>query len=169
MCASGGGRNDLESLRRGVPLLRSDADRTNTALRLSMTTAFNRYIPVCGANTREKVGQLDATGVMDMYTWRASNLPILNVDSQYVYSPDQNFDMLRQGLAEWNSLKHLLLKDFYVLTPWHAPNDKQGFTAYAFYDPDARRACCLSSAWRIARATRSALRCPLSVKMKPSC
>jgi alpha-galactosidase len=143
-CASGGGRNDLESLRRGVPLLRSDADRTSTALRLSMTTAFNRYIPVCGANTREKVGQLDATGIMDMYTWRASYLPILNVDSQYVYSPNQNFDMLRHGLAEWDSLKHLLLKDFYVLTPWHAPNDKQGFTAYAFYDPDAREGVLLA-------------------------
>jgi hypothetical protein len=79
-----------------------------------------------------------------MYTWRASYLPILNVDSQYVYSPNQNFDMLRHGLAEWDSLKHLLLKDFYVLTPWHAPNDKQGFTAYAFYDPDAREGVLLA-------------------------
>ena len=30
-CASGGGRNDLESLRRGIPIMRSDADRTTTA------------------------------------------------------------------------------------------------------------------------------------------
>ena len=30
-----------------------------------------------------------------------------------------------------------LLKDFYVLTPWHTEKDVFGFTAYAFYDPDA--------------------------------
>jgi alpha-galactosidase len=44
-CASGGGRNDLESLRRGIPMLRSDSDRTTTALRLSMTCSFNKWIP----------------------------------------------------------------------------------------------------------------------------
>ena len=139
-CASGGGRNDLESLRRGIPLLRSDSDRTTTALRLSMTTSFNRYIPFCGANTKEKKEQLSLTGVTDTYTWRASYLPILNVDSQFVCDPDQDFDILRNGLNEWKSIRHLLLKDFYVLTPWHAPDDKKGFTAFAYHDPDTGEA-----------------------------
>jgi alpha-galactosidase len=49
-CASGGGRNDLESMRRGIPLLRSDYDRTTTGIRLSMTSAFNKWIPFCGAS-----------------------------------------------------------------------------------------------------------------------
>ena len=53
-CAAGGGRNDIESLRRAIPLLRSDSDRTTTASRLSMTTAFNQWVPFCGANSREK-------------------------------------------------------------------------------------------------------------------
>ncbi len=135
-CASGGGRNDLESLRRGIPLLRSDADRTTTALRLSMTTSFNRYVPFCGANTKEKKEQLALTGTTDVYTWRASYLPILNVDSQFVCDPGQDFSVLRQGINEWKSIRHLLLKDFYVLTPWHAPDDRRGFTAYAYHDPD---------------------------------
>jgi hypothetical protein len=26
-----------------------------------MTTSFNKWIPFCGANTKEKVGELDAT------------------------------------------------------------------------------------------------------------
>ncbi|NLG26136.1 MAG: hypothetical protein GX558_12320 [Clostridiales bacterium] len=136
-CASGGGRNDLASLRRAVPLLRSDSDRTSTALRLSMTTAFNRFIPFCGANTKEKAGQLDATGLSDRYTWRASYLPILNVDSQFVRDPDQDFDMLRFGLEEWKRINRFLLADFYPLTPWHAPGDRAGFTAFAYYDEDA--------------------------------
>ncbi len=136
-CASGGGRNDLESLRRGIPLLRSDADRTTTALRLSMTAAFNRWVPVCGANNREKPDQLSPTGKLDPYVWRASYLPVLNVDSQFVQDPDQDFNMLRWGLREWKRVSPYLLKDFYVLTPWHTEQDVYGFTAFAFWDPGA--------------------------------
>lgn len=142
-CASGGGRNDLESLRRGIPLLRSDADRTTTSLRLSMTTALNRWIPFCGANTKEKAGQLDATGRSDVYTWRASYLPVLNVDAQFVQDPEQDFDLLRFGLREWKRLSPYLLKDFYVLTPWHSQEERDGFTAYCFFDGQARKGAML--------------------------
>ncbi len=133
-CASGGGRNDLESLRRGIPFLRSDSDRTTTALRLSMTTAFNKWIPFCGANNKEKVGQLDPTGVLDMYVWRASYLPILNVDSQYVQDPDQDFEVLRRGLREWRRMSPYMLCDFYTLTPWHTEGDDNDFTAFSYFD-----------------------------------
>ena len=78
-----------------------------------------------------------ATGVLDMYVWRASYLPVMNVDSQFVQDPGQDFDMLRAGLKEWKKLSPFLLKEFYVLTPWHAGDDASGFTAYAFFDPDA--------------------------------
>lgn len=138
-CASGGGRNDLESLRRAVPLLRSDYDRTSTSLRLSMTTTFNRWIPFCGANTKEKEGQLSPTGKSDPYVWRASYLPILNVDSQFTQDPDQDFDMLRFGLREWKKVSPWLLKDFYVHTPWHSEHDRSNFTAYSFYDEEQGR------------------------------
>ena len=158
-CASGGGRNDLESLRRGIPLLRSDYDRTSTGIRLSMTTAFNRWVPFCGANNKEKTGQLAATGVLDMYVWRASYLPVMNVDSQFVQDPDQDFDMLRAGLREWKQLRPFLLKEFYALTPWHTEEETTGFTAYAFYDPDAGRGALL--AFRQEKCTESELPLPL--------
>ena len=135
-CASGGGRNDLESLRRGIPMLRSDYDRTTTAMRLSMTASFNRWVPVCGAINKEKTNQLAPTGVLDKYVWRASYLPVLNIDSQYAQDPEQDFDMLRFGLNEWKSINAFLLKDFYVLTPWHSPGDDAGFTAFAYDDAD---------------------------------
>ena len=135
-CASGGGRNDLESMRRGVPLLRSDSDRTSTALRLSMTTSFIKWIPFCGANTKEKLSQLAPTGISDPYVWRASYLPALNVDSQFVYDAEQNFDMLRFGLREWKRVAPYLLKEFYTLTPWHGEQDTADFTAFCYYDPD---------------------------------
>ncbi len=137
-CASGGGRNDLESLRRGIPLLRSDYDRTTTALRLSMTTAFNKWVPVCGANIKEKPDMLSPTGLLDKYIWRASYLPVLNIDSQYVQEPKPDFDLLRFGMKEWKRVSPYFLKDYYVLTPWHPETERTGFTAYAFYDPDEK-------------------------------
>jgi hypothetical protein len=109
-----------------------------------MTTSFNKWIPFCGANTKEKVGELDATGRTDVYTWRASYLPALNVDSQFVQDPDQDFSILRFGLHEWAKLKKYLLKDFYVLTPWHEKNDRAGFTAYSFVDDDEKRGAILA-------------------------
>ncbi len=143
-CASGGGRNDLESMRRGVPLLRSDKDRTYTALRLSITSAFNRWIPFCGANTKEKNHELAARGVSDPYVWRASYLPILNVDSQYVQDPDQDFDMLRFGVNEWKRVAPYLLKDMYHLTPWHSEYDRSGFTALCWFDPEEEKGVLLA-------------------------
>ncbi|MFA7673510.1 MAG: alpha-galactosidase [Clostridia bacterium] len=138
-CASGGGRNDLESLRRGVPILRSDSDRESTALRLSMTSSFNKWVPFCGAITKEKAKQLDARGISDKYVWRCSYLPILNVDTQFVQDPNQDFDILRFGINEWDTLKKYTLCDFYVHTPWHNKLDKKGFTAFSFYDPDTEK------------------------------
>ena len=158
-CASGGGRNDLESLRRGIPLLRSDYDRTSTAIRLSMTTAFNRWVPFCGANNKEKRGQLDPTGTLDMYVWRASYLPVMNVDSQYAQDPDQDFDILRRGLREWKRLNRFLLKEFYPLTPWHTEGETTGFTAFAWYDPEERAGALL--AFRQEKCRENALTLPL--------
>lgn len=135
-CAGGGGRNDLESMRRGVPLLRSDSDRTSVALRLSMTSSFNKWIPFCGANSKEKLSELAPTGVSDPYVFRASYLPALNVDSQFVYDESQNFDMLRFGLSEWKRVAPYMLEEFYTLTPWHSKNEITGFTAYTYFSPE---------------------------------
>lgn len=138
-CASGGGRNDLESMRRGIPLLRSDYDRTSTALRLSMTTSFNKWLPFSGANTKEKLEQLALTGKSDKYVWRASYLCALNVDSQFAEDPDQDFDILRFGLSEWKKVNPYLLKEFYTLTPWHSGEEKDGMTAFCYFDPEREK------------------------------
>ena len=135
-CASGGGRNDLESMRRAIPLLRSDSDRTTTSLRLSMTTAFNKWIPFCGALTTEQAGQLDPDGKRDPYIFRASYLPVFNISAQWVQDPGTDFEMIRFGMDEWKLANKYLLKDFYVLTSWKPESDKTDWTAYMFYDPE---------------------------------
>lgn len=143
-CAAGGGRNDIESMRRAVPLLRSDFDRTSTGLRLSITSSFNKWIPFCGAYCQEKTHELDPTGKVDEYIWRASYLPVLNVNAQFVTNPNENFPMLRFGMREWDRVKPYLLKDFYVLTPWHTYTDLSGFTAYSFFDSEKKEGLLLA-------------------------
>ena len=136
-CASGGGRNDIESLRRGVPFMRSDADRTTTALRLSMSSAFNQWIPFHGSSSKETVYELEAsTGKgSDAYVYRASYLPILNYGEAFVHNPDLDYDLMRAFIGEWESIRHLLTKDMYVLTPWHARASRTGWTAFAYDAP----------------------------------
>lgn len=144
-CCAGGGRNDYESLKRGIPLLRSDSDRRLVAHRLAMTTSFNKWIPFCGANTREKLYPHLKHGDSDRYIFRASYLSVLNVDSQFVYNPDpKNFEILREGLKEWKKVAPYILKDFYVHTPWHQQTDTTAFTAFSFVDPESEKGVILA-------------------------
>ncbi len=139
-CAAGGGRNDLESMRRGLPLLRSDADGISSCLRLSMTTSFNKWIPFCGASIREENPELGITSnYTDKYTWRCSYLPALRLKTRFSLEPQPDFDMLRYGMKRWREISSYLLKEFYVLTPWHSHVDKTGFTSFAYYDPDTKK------------------------------
>ncbi|MBO4356302.1 MAG: alpha-galactosidase, partial [Clostridia bacterium] len=100
-CASGGGRNDLESMRRGYPFMRSDADRTTTARRLSMGYSFCKWIPLHGACTSEKKYELNDVGYADVYSWRASYLPFLNLSTTFVNGTEETFKDLKFGLNEW--------------------------------------------------------------------
>jgi alpha-galactosidase len=135
-CASGGGRNDIESMRRGLPLLRSDSDRTTTSLRLSMTTSFNKWIPFCGCASVEQENQLDPDGKRDKYIFRASYNAIFHLSAQWTQNPDTDFDMIRFGFNEWKSVRDYMLKDFYVLTPWRPESDRTGWTSYVYHDPE---------------------------------
>ncbi len=133
-CASGGGRNDLESMRRAVPFLRSDSDRTSTGLRLAMTTSFMQWIPCCGASTKETTEQLTA-GKPDIYVLRASYLPIFNYSFEYTQDKDLDYDTLRQAQKEWMQVKKYFYDDFYILTPWHPEPETDKWTVYMFINP----------------------------------
>lgn len=138
-CASGGGRNDIESMRRSIPFLRSDADRTTAALRLSMTASFCKWIPFHGSATKETEHELVAeTGQgSSTYVSRASFLPVMNYQAAYVHNENLDYDLYRANFNEWKSVRHLLTKDLYVLTPWHHRLNLMGWTAFAYDDPES--------------------------------
>jgi hypothetical protein len=55
-----------------------------------------------------------------------------------------------------------LLKDFYVLTPWHSQEDKSGFTAYSFYDGDEQRGVMLLFRMEACSEDRLTVRLPFA-------
>ena len=141
-CASGGGRNDIESLRRSLPFMRSDADRTTTALRLSMTTSYCRWIPFHGANTKESADELEpgVAGGSTFYITRASWLPVYNISEVFTHDVDLDYDRLRATFGEWKKYNHLLVKDMHPLTPWHRHDDDSNWTAIVWHDRETDEA-----------------------------
>ncbi len=133
-CASGGGRNDLETLRRSVPFLRSDSDRTTIARRLAFTTRLSRWLPFTGASAKESGGQLESGG-MDLYTTRASFIQHVNYSQQWHLNENNiKWDEIKRGRAEWDMVKQYFYSDFYVLTPFRSTEENAEWTAYMYFD-----------------------------------
>lgn len=122
-CASGGRRNDLETMRRAVPLLRSDyilepVGQQNHAYGLSF------WLPFYGTGmTRE-----------GLYDSRSCFCPHLICcydmrDRQY------DFERARRVIGEWKQIAgHMLDGDYYPLTPYNPAND--AWMAWQFNLPE---------------------------------
>ncbi len=135
-CASGGGRNDLESARRSIPLLRSDFDRTTISLRLSYTYSLSKWLPYSGVPCNES-GNTLSQGSTDIYSYRASYMAHTYYNCRW--KTDENklkWDELRQGQAEWNTVKGYLLKDYYSLTPYTGIYNDKTWSSYMFFDSE---------------------------------
>ncbi len=116
--------------------MRSDHDRTTSAMRLAQSAGFNKWIPFHGSSIKDTQHQLEASRFTpDSYVVRASYLPIINVSGAYTHNPELDFDAYRNIIATWRSINHLLTKDFYQLSPWHTHTDTDGWTVYAYHDP----------------------------------
>lgn len=105
-CASGGHRNDLETLRRSVPLLRSDY-------------IFDAVGEQCHSYGIWEWFPYTGTGFIDFnqYIFRSTMGPstTLGVDTRRT---DVNYALLRQLIAEWKQINDNFSGDFYRLTPY---------------------------------------------------
>jgi len=132
-CASGGRRNDLETMRRSVPLLRSDWS----------VTAFAKSPLQLEGN------QCQTFGLSSWLPWQGSGVPFFTeryaVRSYYLtgfgmiaggdWTKDQQkrADTIR-GYAEIGRISHLMLGDYYPLTPYAL--DTQSWIAWQFHRAD---------------------------------
>lgn len=121
-CASGGRRNDLETLRRAVPLLRSDYTFEPVGEQCH-TYGIASWIPFYGT------GFID----VDAYLIRSQMSPefTLGVDTR---RKDLDYPTLRKLIAEWRRVAPCMLGDYWPLTPYSKAND--AWMAWQFDAPE---------------------------------
>jgi alpha-galactosidase len=122
-CASGGRRNDLETLRRSVPLWRSDYAYEPAAMQ-QITYGMALWIPYFGT----------AFNSLDPYIFRSQMAPALGVGLE-AGRQEGGYQRLRKLLAEWRQVADYYYGDFYPLTPYRT--ESTDWLAWQFDRPDS--------------------------------
>ena len=122
-CASGGRRNDLETLRRAVPLLRSDYIIEPVGNQ-GHTYGIAFWMPYYGTGT----------GAVDPYMLRSVMCPHFTACFD-VRRRDLDYALVRRVLGQWREFAPNYLGDYYPLTPYSL--DKTAWIAWQFDRPEA--------------------------------
>jgi alpha-galactosidase len=110
-CASGGRRNDLETLRRAVPLWRSDYPYEPTAMQ-DQTYGMALWIPYFGT----------AVNSDDPYVFRSQMVPAVSIGIEPDNKEIDDNRYLRL-LAQWRAISNDYYGDYYPLTSYTTAND----------------------------------------------
>ncbi len=110
-CSGGGRRNDLETMRRSVPLLRSDAF-DGPIVQQCQTYGLSLWLPYFGSGT----------GFTDEYMYRSCIFPASRVGGD-ARDKSLNYMLFKRMLAEFRKLQPYLLDDYYPLTPYSTENN----------------------------------------------
>ena len=132
-CASGGRRNDLETMRRAVPLLRSDwtvASNNDKPLHRegiqSQTYGLSSWLPWNGAGVPFR---------HDSYSVRSVYLPRFGMNQGEGWSKsEEKLTAIQRGFREARRVAPLMLGDYYPLTPYAL--DTQSWIAWQFHRAD---------------------------------
>ena len=127
-CAAGGGRNDIDSMRRAVPLHKTDHDYTNQNDKQSMHQSLFGWLPYFGACL---VGP-DKCGEVNPYMMQSTYAPWVALPCN-VYADTLDWDCLRRYAELWQELNPYYTADYYPLTAW-SRGDK-AWRGWEFYDP----------------------------------
>ncbi|MEP0844083.1 MAG: alpha-galactosidase [Phycisphaerae bacterium] len=125
-CASGGRRNDLETLRRSVPLHKSDMEYGNLTAKQTQFYGLALWEPYFGA----PVYPADR---VEVYGFR-SGIALMTVMGYDTRRGDLDYALLRRLVAQWREVNPYLWGDYYPLTGWSFEPDV--WMAWQFHLPD---------------------------------
>ncbi len=126
-CASGGRRLDLETLRRSVPLHKSDHDYSDHEARQSQFYGISFLLPFHGA-------PVCRGDVVDTYIFRSGFAMMTGLGFD-VRKADLDYSLLRKLAAEWRRISRLYYGDYYPLTSYS--KDLLSWLAWQFDRPEA--------------------------------
>ena len=130
-CASGGRRNDLETMRRAVPLLRSDyspydGNAISALGNQGHTYGISSWLPYYGQGAY--VTQQDPAYYMRSHMCPAFGMPV------DVRRAGVDWTMYRTLVAQWRASADCMLGDYYPLSPYSLENDQ--WIAWQFDRPE---------------------------------
>jgi alpha-galactosidase len=123
-CASGGHRNDLETMRRSVPLLRSDYFHTPITNQCQ-TYGLASWLPYYGTAI--------VMGPLTPYAYRSFMCPH-NTACFDMRNPDIDYELARSLVEQWHRIAPYYLEDYYPLLPYDTAEDV--WMAWQFHNPD---------------------------------
>ncbi|MDD5705299.1 MAG: alpha-galactosidase [Kiritimatiellae bacterium] len=120
-CASGGRRNDLETMRRSVPLHYSDFGYGDHPVKLSFHHVMFQWLPYFKESTlawdQEEPTRFDRR--VDSYAYHCGMGPMI-MPCIDIRRDDYDFDLMKRMLAIWRRAAGFMLNgDYYPLTPIH--------------------------------------------------
>ena len=110
-CCAGGRRNDIETLRRSVPLWKSDYWGETTDMQCQ-TYGLASWLPYFG----------HAGGQFDTYTFRSNMYPSVIIDGD-LRNKNRDYATLRRNLNQLRRVAPNFLGDYYPLTPYSRAAD----------------------------------------------
>jgi alpha-galactosidase len=124
-CASGGRRNDLETMRRAVALHPSDHRYDDLEAKQCLRHTLFQWIPFFG-------GPVLPFDHVDAYAFRSTMG--LSTSLPYDLAQPLDLDLLRKLTAEWTEVAALFYGDYYPLTRWSLAED--AWMAWQFHRPE---------------------------------
>ena len=135
-CASGGRKIDLETIRRGQPLWRSDYNCFPEATAEStqdQSFGIQYWLPIQGSMIRGWM-------IFDKYEARSSLTP--GMENALVAKTDDQWRQIRDNVAQAQRCKKYFFGDYYPLT--NRPKDQEGWMAYHLYLPEEKEGMLLA-------------------------
>ncbi len=144
-CASGGRRNDLETMRRAVPLHPTDYNYGHLAAKQAFHQSLFAWIPYFGSNTVP-------VDTVDAYTIRSGHAMsvVLGYDLR---RKDLDYPLLRKLATEARLVAPYYYGDYYPLTPYSLAED--AWLAWQFNRPESEDG--LVEAFRRPRSQKSSI------------
>ena len=130
-CASGGRRNDLETMRRSISIHKTDADYSAFNRKQAMHLSFYQWLPYFGT----LVNGPGYEGNPDKYAYRSANVPWCAFTYDVRKSAEENeIDAGLAAMAEWRDTNMFFYGDYYPLTEWSHDDNK--WIGWEFYDEE---------------------------------